>query len=63
MQKLEGVTITKATLPTTIQIGDRDKPIIKIQYDGRVFWNGREVETDQDFRAAMLDLVNFLKLR
>jgi len=30
--------------------------IIRIQYDGRLFWKGREVETDEDFRAAMMDL-------
>ena len=30
--------------------------IIRICSDGRLFWKGREVETDDDFRAAMLDL-------
>ena len=30
--------------------------IISIRMDGRVFWRGREVETDDDFRAAMMEL-------
>ncbi len=29
--------------------------IIRIEGDGRIFWRKREVETDDDFRAAMLD--------
>ena len=32
--------------------------IITIDPAGRLFWHGREVETDDDFRAAMLDLAN-----
>jgi hypothetical protein len=30
--------------------------VIRVAPDGRIFWHGREVETDDDFRAAMLDL-------
>lgn len=33
-------------------------PVVTIKSDGRVFWRGREVETDDDFRAAMMDLKN-----
>ena len=37
-----------------------NKEIVRIAHDGRIFWNGREVESDDDFRAAMLDLVGAL---
>lgn len=30
--------------------------LIKIDPYGKIFWNGREVETDDEFRAAMLDM-------
>ena len=30
--------------------------VIRIAADGRLYWRGREVVTDADFRAAMLDL-------
>lgn len=30
--------------------------VITIKPDGRVLWRGREIETDQDFRSAMMDL-------
>jgi hypothetical protein len=30
--------------------------VVSIEQDGRILWRGREVETDDDFRAAMLDL-------
>lgn len=34
-------------------------PIICIDSEGRLFWHEREVETDGDFRAAMLDLADY----
>jgi len=36
------------------------EPIIMITPEGRIFWKGREVESDDDFRAAMLDLAKKL---
>ena len=36
------------------------KEVVRIANDGRIFWNGREVESDDDFRAAMMDLVGAL---
>jgi len=41
---------------------DKDSTeVIRIAPDGRVFWKQREVETDDDFRNAMLDLAKALK--
>ena len=37
--------------------------IITIDPAGRLFWHGREVETDDDFRAAMLDLAKRMGAR
>lgn len=34
--------------------------VIRIAPDGRLFWHEREVETDDDFRAAMLELAKRL---
>jgi DNA-binding protein YbaB len=36
------------------------KEIIRIEHDGRVIWNGREVKTDDEFRTAMLALKDAL---
>ena len=35
---------------------DTSTEVIRIGPDGRLFWRGREVETDDDFRGAMMDL-------
>ena len=35
--------------------------VIRIGPDGRLFWRGREVETDDDFRGAMMDLAAALR--
>ena len=40
---------------------DPQTEVIRIGPDGRLFWRGREVETDDDFRAAMLDLAAALR--
>lgn len=45
-----------------ITVRDTDATeIIKIDPTGRIFWKQREVETDDDFRKAMLDLADALK--
>jgi hypothetical protein len=36
------------------------KEVVRIEHDGRVIWNGREVKTDDEFRAAMLALKDAL---
>jgi hypothetical protein len=49
--------------PNTIEIRQNNPPreVIRIAPDGKLFWNEREVETDDDFRKAMLDLADVLK--
>ena len=37
------------------------KEVIKITPTGELYWNGRLVETDTDFKAAMLDLAEHFK--
>lgn len=34
--------------------------IVRIGADGHIYWRGREVETDDEFRSAMLDLAKVL---
>jgi hypothetical protein len=41
--------------------GNDAKEVVRIASDGRVFWMGREVLTDVDFRYAMLELAEVLK--
>ena len=36
------------------------KEVLRIQMGGRIFWNGREVESDDEFRRAMLDVRDYL---
>lgn len=40
---------------------DVNTEVIRIGPDGRLFWRGREVETDDDFRGAMMDLAAALR--
>ena len=35
--------------------------VIRIDHEGRIFWKSREVETDDEFRSAMLELANHFK--
>jgi hypothetical protein len=34
--------------------------VVRIQGDGRLFWRGREVFTDDAFRSAILELVQIM---
>ena len=38
----------------------QNREVIKITPEGEVFWNGREIESDDNFKLAMLDLKNLL---
>jgi hypothetical protein len=46
--------ILTVTPPSTGEV------VIRISHDGRLFWHGREVETDTEFRGAMMDLARRL---
>lgn len=37
------------------------KELVKICADGRICWNGREVETDDEFKGCILELLTALK--
>lgn len=37
-----------------------EKEVIRVDKEGKLYWNGREVETDEYFRKAMLDLADCL---
>lgn len=39
------------------------REVIRITPTGDLYWNGRLVETDDDFKAAMLDLAEHFKGR
>jgi hypothetical protein len=39
---------------------DIDAVILEIKHDGTVLWKGREVESDADFRAAMMEVKRHL---
>lgn len=38
------------------RVGVASETILEIKADGRLFWRGREVETDDDLRKAMVEL-------
>lgn len=43
--------------PDIIKVIDNDKKeVFRVDPTGRIFWRGREVETDSDFRSSMMDL-------
>lgn len=37
-------------------IESNSKCLLKITKDGRIYWNNKEVETDDELRTAMIDL-------
>lgn len=50
-------TIKAPELPSTITINNpKHQEVVRIDKDGRIFWLGREVTTDEEFRQTMLEL-------
>jgi hypothetical protein len=44
-------------LPSTITINNpSSKEVVRIDPQGRIYWLGREVTTDEEFRQTMLEL-------
>ena len=39
-----------------LTVNQQARPIVCIAADGRIFWLGREVTSDEDFRSAMLEV-------
>jgi len=62
MGKKEAFVVVDDTLNNFVPllIVVENKEIIRINKDGNIYWNGREVETDEDFRSCLLDMVPLL---
>jgi len=51
----DSLLIKPTTNPHILEIRTHEgKEIIKITHEGKLFWNEREVETDQEYRDAMM---------
>jgi hypothetical protein len=45
--------------PSVLIISDtQHRLVVEIRADGRIFWRGREVKTDREFRAAMKEVMS-----
>ncbi len=57
-QSTHTIAIDPSKFPTCFSM--RDKEVIKITPEGDIFWKGKEIESDDDFKLAMIDLKNCL---
>jgi hypothetical protein len=49
--------IKNSQFPSTICINNTsNKEVVRIDPQGRIYWLGREVTTDEEFRQTMLEL-------
>ena len=58
---MNNVTINNPEKYDILTCSNGTEEIVRIASDGRVFWNGREVITDDEFRTAMLELGRVLR--
>jgi hypothetical protein len=54
-------TTSDKQITSSYMIGASGREVIRIQPDGSIFWNQREVVGDEMFRAAMVDLLAVLR--
>lgn len=50
------ITAPKFDYATSINLSPNGVEVLRIEPDGRLFWKGREVESDDELRSAMLDI-------
>jgi hypothetical protein len=55
--------IIKQTPPDILFVQAQSREVIRITPSGEIYWNQRLVETDQDFKACMLDMAEHFKRR
>ena len=55
--------IVKQTPPDILSVHGQNREIIRITPSGEIYWNQRLVETDTDFKLAMLDMAEHFKRR
>jgi len=49
--------ITSSTIPSLLTVNNpKHQEVIRIDKEGRIYWLGREVTTDDEFRQTMLEL-------
>ena len=52
----KNIGITSSIIPSLLTFNNPTQEVIRIDKDGRIFWLGREVTTDDEFRQTMLEL-------
>jgi hypothetical protein len=53
----KNIGIKSSVIPDLLTIQNPEhKEVVRIDKDGRIFWLGREVTTDDEFRQTMLEL-------
>lgn len=55
---MEGLNIKTGSVKSSIFVSfsEDGNEVFRIDGDGKIFWNKREVETDDELRAAMMEL-------
>lgn len=57
-------TISQLSAPCNTALilqGANQPPVIRIMVDGQIFWHGREVVGDDDFKACMVEMCRLLR--
>ena len=50
------ITCAPKILPSHFQFSPQGNAVLRIESDGRIWWNDHYVEGDEEFKAAMMDL-------
>lgn len=59
---MNSFSYTQLPPPHTLLVNSSDnREVIKITPSGEIYWNQRLVETDEAFKASMLELAEYFK--
>ena len=54
------ITASKVDYSTSLNFSPNGLDTFRVEADGRLFWKGREVESDDELRSAMLEIKRYL---
>ena len=52
---------TKFSSPSDFTLYSNTDPVIRIEPSGDIYWKERLIESDEDFKSSMMELLGFFK--
>ena len=63
MNDLIDASATTMLTASVVFMGNNSQEVVRIEANGNIFWNGRRITTDEEFRQTMMAMHECLQQR